>query len=321
MRFFTSGANKSNTPLYTAFGFFIFFLFLFWAGSFIYFGAKYSFSTEGIADYFFGPVEFPQTISVAQLTEEVHINIFLISVLILSISGFLLNTTLSSGVKTFLISILFITGLADNLNDFAIVNTSREVASIKLITFSLFQLFMIISVVFITIDYLKGRMEQKYKNFLYYNKVIWLFSLFSMVIAAINFYLFNVKIGFSPAEISTYYNGNEKLFINPKSFAGMVEVAVPHFAAIGIFLVALTHFISFTAFKYKNMIIFTLFLSALADIFSSFTVRFISPDFSIIKVLSFFIFQVSLIFGSVVLFYYSYNNKVFTPATTVKAEI
>ena len=312
MKFFTTGAHKSNTPLYTAFGFFILFLILFWAGSFIYFETKYTFTAQGISEYFFGPEDFPSPVTFSQLTEEIHIGLFLTSILLLSISGFILHSRLSFSLKTILISLLFISGLIDNLSGFLIINSSRESAVLKLISFFLFQFFMVVSIMVIAIDYMKGNMSQRSQTFTYYNTVIFLFGILSLAIAFVNFYLFKEKLGFSPTSIFNYYNGNEELLINPKTMAGMVEVAVPHFAAIGIFLVSLTHFITFTPFGLKNLLIWLLFLSALTDIFSSFGVRFISDDFAILKLMSFFTFQLFLMFSAVVLIYYSVQRKVFS---------
>lgn len=312
MKFFTTGAHKSNTPLYTAFGFFIFFLILFWAGSFVYFETKYTFTAHGVGEYFFGPVDFPSSITFSQLTEEIHIGLFLTSILLLSISGFILHSRLSFNLKTLLISFLFISGLIDNLAGFLIINSSRELAVFKLISFFLFQFFMVISIVIIAMDYLRGNMSQRSKTFTFYNTVILLFGIFALAVALVNFHLFKEKLGFSSASVFNYYNGNDELLINPKTMAGMVEVAVPHFAAIGIFLVALTHFITFTSFGLKNLFIWILFLSALTDIFSSFGIRFLSGNFVIIKLISFFTFQVFLMACAVVLIYYSVQKKIFT---------
>ena len=311
MRFFTTGAHKSNTPLYTAFGFFLFFLLLFWIGSFIYFGLKYTYTSEGIAEYFFGPVDFPLAVSIAQIAEAAHISLFLSSILLLALAGFLLHVNISFNFKIVIISLLFIAGLADNTIDFLIINLSREWSFLKLFTFFFFQGMIVLSLIVIVKDYFRSNLQNKHKTSSYFNVVILLFSILSFVLALVNIYLFKEKIGFDLISISDYYKGNEQLFINEKSLAGMVEIAVPHLAAFGILLVALTHFLSFTEFKFKTIFILLIYISALSDIFSSFIVRFSDMDMAYLKLLSFIVFEGLLVIGSVILFYYSITNKVF----------
>ena len=105
------------------------------------------------------------------------------------------------------------------------------------------------------------------------------------------------KIGFTPSQVTSYYLGNPEIFKQPKSYGSLVEETHFHLFAMGIILMTLNHLMLFSQLKYsyKIWIIVISFSSCLLDIASSWLVRYISSGFSILKVSSMIVEQISLV--------------------------
>ena len=143
----------------------------------------------------------------------------------------------------------------------------------------------------------------------YYNFVIFAFAILTIVFVAANLILTSSKLGFTPQQISIYYLGDEATFIQPKSFAGILETATTHFAVMAIYLITLAHFVFFTEFRWKVLLVFLIFSSAFTNIISAFSIRFISAEFAYLKILSFWILQASMLYASYLIIRYSVNNE------------
>lgn len=96
-----------------------------------------------------------------------------------------------------------------------------------------------------------------------YKVAIFYFTLFSLLLLYTIVALVNEKIGFSLESITHYYS--------EKSFEGLLEIAIPHFMAIGLFVMVLSHFFLFTSSKMnvKRVIPFY-YITALVLITSTF---------------------------------------------------
>ena len=123
------------------------------------------------------------------------------------------------------------------------------------------------------------------------------FSLIFFLGLIVTNFLFMYKIGFTPSQVTSYYLGNPEIFKQPKSYGSLVEETHFHLFAMGIILMTLNHLMLFSQLKYsyKIWIIVISFSSCLLDIASSWLVRYISSGFSILKVSSMIVEQISLV--------------------------
>lgn len=106
-----------------------------------------------------------------------------------------------------------------------------------------------------------------------YRYAVTFFALFSVLLLASGTWLFALKIGFSPQEVTAYYLGDAASYTQPKSLYGLLEVALPHLGSMGLFIMVTGHFLIFTPVKQRRlavMLITGLFLAALANILSPF---------------------------------------------------
>lgn len=106
--------------------------------------------------------------------------------------------------------------------------------------------------------------------------------------------LFAVKLGFTPESIAGFYLGAEEKFIMPKTFAGLLEITVPHLGAAGAVIFILGHLVSVFARggrRFMNFILYTCFISAAAGMSAGYLIRFVHPGFIFLKLLSFMLFE------------------------------
>ena len=95
-----------------------------------------------------------------------------------------------------------------------------------------------------------------------YRIAIAYFTLFTLFLLYTIIALFEEKIGFTLESIGSYYG--------EKSIEGLLEIAVPHFMAMGIFVMVLTHFFLFTKLKQVYKIITFYFTTTFILIVASF---------------------------------------------------
>ncbi len=108
--------------------------------------------------------------------------------------------------------------------------------------------------------------------------------------------LLYLQIGFSYESVVEYYLGSEESFRPPRSYLGMLEEAHFHFFAMAILLVTLNHLVLFAKIGdfWKLLLIVGSFTSALGDITGGWLIRYVSPDFAYLKIVSVIVLQVTL---------------------------
>ena len=105
--------------------------------------------------------------------------------------------------------------------------------------------------------------------------------------------MFWKKLGFSLASITRYYLGDAELFMNPRSFDGLLEVTHFHLFAMGFFFVVFSHLLLFAPWpgQLKKLLIFLLAISLLADMGAGWLVRYLHAGFAVLKLGAFWLLQ------------------------------
>lgn len=126
--------------------------------------------------------------------------------------------------------------------------------------------------------------------------IIVLYSVYVALLWVTNALLYFQKMSLTPASVVSYYLGNAEQYLSPRSYQGLLEVSHFHLFAMGMLLLVLTHLVLFCPFKtwLKITLIVTPFVSALVDEAGGWLVRFVSPEFAIVKILGFVTLQTSL---------------------------
>jgi len=128
-----------------------------------------------------------------------------------------------------------------------------------------------------------------------YRLAVIYFTLFGLLLLMSGAILFVEKLGMSYESISLFYLGSEAQFTQPKSTFGLLETALPHLGAMGLFVFVIGHFLLFTPKKEKARAIVPvvlLFIAALLDIISGFIIIQGWTFFIWIKLVSFFSLQI-----------------------------
>ena len=126
--------------------------------------------------------------------------------------------------------------------------------------------------------------------------IVVLYSLYVSLLWVTNGLLYFDRMGLTPASVVAHYLGNEQSFLEPRSYAGLLEVSHFHLFAMGMLLLVLTHLVLFIplANRTKAWLISLPFLSGLVDEGSGWLVRFASPHFAWLKIAGFLALQTSL---------------------------
>ena len=111
-----------------------------------------------------------------------------------------------------------------------------------------------------------------------------------------NHLLYFNKMSLDPDSVVTYYLGDEETYQPARTYQGLLEVSHFHLFAMGMLLLVLTHLVLFIPVRtqVKIALISLPFVAAALDEGSSWLVRFVSPDFAILKVTGFVLLQGSL---------------------------
>ncbi|MEN8303446.1 MAG: hypothetical protein ABFQ64_05205 [Campylobacterota bacterium] len=131
------------------------------------------------------------------------------------------------------------------------------------------------------------------------------FLAFSLLLSVSGAMLFEHKIGFSVQEVSNYYLGNEERFINPKTNSAVLKTILPHIFAFGLFIMVLLHFLVFTKkrdSKSVKLLIYLTFISAALELASPFGIINGMEFFAYLKLLSFGVFELLILYSSWLLF-------------------
>jgi hypothetical protein len=124
------------------------------------------------------------------------------------------------------------------------------------------------------------------------------FAAFLVVQAASAAALFALKLGGGAAGIRGFYLGDAERFAPPKSLAGLLDVAVPHLAAIPLVLFAVVHVVQFARalpMRAARALAALAFGAALSGIAASFGVRYLGPALAPVKVAAFALLEVTLL--------------------------
>ncbi|ACO03720.1 MAG TPA: hypothetical protein DEP48_00415 [Persephonella sp.] len=122
-------------------------------------------------------------------------------------------------------------------------------------------------------------------------------------------WIFYEKYSFSPQIIQDRILGNPDLFINPSSLEGLLKTAVPHIISVSFVSFIIFHLFYFTKTNCFKIYLFVIvFISGLLNSISNLLILEISPVFSYLKLLSFIVFELSIIFAVFLLFYDIYTR-------------
>jgi hypothetical protein len=123
--------------------------------------------------------------------------------------------------------------------------------------------------------------------------------IFVMYIAGLwltNGLLYFNKMGLSYTSVTEYYLGSDELFLQPRSYQGMLEISHFHLFAMGLLLLTLTHLMLFVPIHsdLKAWFIIIPFTSAFVDEGAGWLVRFVHPLFAYLKIAGFLALEGSL---------------------------
>ena len=115
------------------------------------------------------------------------------------------------------------------------------------------------------------------------------FLAYTFILWATNAGLYFSKMSLWPSSVVHYYLGDERQYLEPRSFGGMLEVLHFHSFAMGILLLTLTHLLLFVPLsaRTKAFGIAGAFVSGIAGELSGWAVRFVHPSFAYAKVFFF----------------------------------
>lgn len=299
MKFFWTGNLKSYRPIHIGILIFTVFIFLFWLSAFVHFGFKYGYSIEKVENYFFGEPEFPSEISIAQIYEQAHVNLFVFALLFLCISALVIYSGVAERFKLWLILGLAILTFLYPFSDFLVILLGRRYVFLKIFMFLIFQVVIFLSLVIVWFKSLGNRKNNGSSKFLAI--LVFSFAVLNLVFVGLNFALFEKKIGFTVSEVIDYYLGNPEKFIKPKSISGLIEVSYFHFLGMALYLITLVHFVYIVSDKFNIALTFFLFVFALADNLGGILIVMFGRGFAGVKLFSFFLFQFLLIVSSLIL--------------------
>jgi hypothetical protein len=128
--------------------------------------------------------------------------------------------------------------------------------------------------------------------------IVWCFLAYTLILWLTNAGMYFARMSLTPASVLDYYRGNEERFMQPRSFAGLVEVLHFHSFAMGILLLTLTHLLLFVplSMRIKAWGIATAFIAGMGDELSGWGVRFLHPGFAYSKIGFFLLLEGSILF-------------------------
>lgn len=130
-------------------------------------------------------------------------------------------------------------------------------------------------------------------------QIILLFTLLYVLLLWItNILIYTEKMGLDYGSVSEYYLGSEEDFRNPVSYLGLLEITHIHLFLFAMALLLVNHLTVFLRLPQfaKLLLILISFTSGLSDIGSGWLIRYVTPSFAYLKIASFIVFQISLLF-------------------------
>ncbi len=128
-----------------------------------------------------------------------------------------------------------------------------------------------------------------------YRYAIAYFAVFALLLLLSGATLFVSKLGLGYESIETFYLGSNTGFAQPKSTFGLLETALPHLGAMGLFIFVVGHFLLFTDKRQKKRAkkpLILLFIAALLDIASGFLIIQGWTFFIWVKIAAFLLLQI-----------------------------
>ena len=142
-------------------------------------------------------------------------------------------------------------------------------------------------------------MHQSYRFAIIY------FVLFGVLLLVSGALLFLTKMGLSVEGVQSFYLGSAVHFAQPKTPYGLLETALPHLGAMGLFIFVLGHFMLFGTKQEKRQSILPvklLFVAALVDIGSGFMIIEGWHLFVTLKIIAFLTLQLTAFYLLFLLF-------------------
>lgn len=297
MKFLITGDIHSKKGLFWGVLFFVLLSIFFWASGFFNFYLKYGFSYESLFKYYFTDPEFPEPISLQQLSEDFHINTFLFSFFFLMVSSLFSITEINGKIKMITVILFGVATTLYCLSDFFVFLSSDLVIYSKLFSFGMLQIFSGYMLLLTLVFLIKRRTNGKRLNLQKLNIYLSTFLLFIFFISSV--LVFYAKYGFSVQGIKEYFLGNPEQFKRPKTFAGLFKSFYPHILSMALYSFTLLHFSLFKELN-KNFLVFVgvlLFVALFFENLSSVLILIFGCSFIYVKLVMFFIFTIlSLIF-------------------------
>jgi hypothetical protein len=127
--------------------------------------------------------------------------------------------------------------------------------------------------------------------------IVIFFLIYITVFTVTSALLYFDKMGLTYTSVVEYYRGSEERFQQPRSYRGLLEVSHMHLFAMGTLILTLTHLLLFVPLTptTKARLIVASFTSAFLDEASSWLIRFVSPSFAYLKIVSFVALELSLL--------------------------
>lgn len=292
MRFFVSSNIKKNRVLFHGVVAFMVFALLFWLASWVHFYSRYGFSSESLKAYFFIDPELGERVSLAQISEDFHVGVFLHGMLLIVLLSLFNLTRWSAGFKLFLAGALSLLALFYVSCDFLVLLLGPAFAVVKLLSFLAYQAVFLLLWVLTLYGLFTSPGNRPPDSSL--RMLLGLFAVFSLIFLLSNFLNFFLKMGFSPQGVKDYLLGNPELYVKGKSSEGLFKVFYPHLLGMALYALALSHLLPFAGIKRKTSLLFGLFMFVFSFVENSsgFLVLYAGPFFAHVKLLSFWAFQV-----------------------------
>lgn len=287
MRFLLTGDIRKN-GIRGILWLFVVFIIIYWISNIILFLINFRESLNSL--------EF----SFAAMTEEIHVNIFMNSLLFLCLLPFVIYSGIRIYLKFLIIIASFSSIIFDVLAGLIVSVYGASLLTLKIASFSLKNIVLLINII-IFIKYIY-RCEKENNNRLkgLFNLLIILFAISNILFIFSNV-LAHHKIGFTADRMVEYYLGSKEKFIRPKTFHGILQIFNTHIIASSLYLFALSHFLLLVNHKLSIFLSALMFLSGLLNFISPFFIKYLSAWFLYMKFISFWIMQLSMMISSGIL--------------------
>ncbi|MEJ5173636.1 MAG: hypothetical protein WHT47_07970, partial [Hydrogenothermaceae bacterium] len=288
MKFLITGDLHSKKGLYWAVLAFLVLSSLFWISGFLNFYFKYGFDYNSLFKYYFTDREFPERISLQQLSEDFHINSFLYSFFYLMLSSLLAITEIRYRLKVSIVILSALLCIAYLLSDFVIFFSESLVIYSKLYTFFGFQVISGVMILMVLNHLIRGKTSGKRISL---QKIIIYVSTFLLSLFLVSTALIYLsKFGLSVSGIKEYFLGNPEKFKRAKTVSGVMKSFYPHLLTMALFSFTLTHFAGFKVNRKKFIILIGILLTITFFIenLSSILILF-NGNFSYLKAISFYL--------------------------------